>query len=1302
MNRSSAVFIICSIFTSIGAEDALVSGLRAEAQAIAAVRDGLVQRLDQAAAAAATGEPARTLVLKVPAAIAAKGAADKSRQPLEITIQRRNGAWLAGTATGYNKSRHPVAAVDLKLDATTLRGTVRVTLRSDGWLPPDLSTRTLDLALDLGLAATAVDGSVQVSGDFGSYESKANGQLTPIPAPRRAADQISPLPKATGEPAEAEALVAWATAAYQEIRAATISLGHPEAAFEQALLGTRLSAPGWDLAKPANRPLALAYVQELRALVTAPAAPADAIILDTLTYDDPGFGLRFGAGPMPEQDGIAVLPEDASSAAPGQDWRFVTHWQRLAVFPGDPVRQFDTPTLPDVVFAPGAAYKPDQARLGAGYKMPADGTFGWTGIASNIFQIPPPGQPFFPQTSQGHHGVTKGDYGIHGVMRGRWYGAATIRAVKDVELHAAVLADDYGKLWLNQRQVWASQATIMPAALIRLALKKGDNRVILACENEQKNSAFGLALCVKGGPLAPAAREALIKRTAEATLALPPLAVKGRFGDWTSRFPDANPPLAWDLKRKINVRWHTPLPDWSCANPVISGDQVYVLGEPHVLYCLDKDTGAIRWQRESHVFEFVPETERVAAMRAWMDAATVQDSPEVKAWNEQISVGTARLTDEKAQPPLSPEERRDFTAQVDTAKKERDAFVRAKTGLAGTWKSKLGVQDAGWYNVYGNSWGAPVADQDHVWVKFGTGVAACYDRNGKRLWMVRTGLSGGPGNIASPVLLGGTLVIQGQGSAVGGDASKWKAISAQFPPFCAHAMIGLDPLTGATRWIRPVMNTGAYGGGTGIVPLRLSNGTDTRELVLTGDSTVVDPKDGSMLTDCRGLGVGTWAGDPVMRGNRAFFHRGGKVEVLEFWLEASGSVGARRLPNLEGGDGYAGSVWHRDRLWGNNPRGSAPKQPVPFHELTISDARTGQRIPTIYPALRDGGLGYAAPAAAGDYVVITGNGTGPFGWSIDPTASAEIGFAKCDAEPWMATTCRIDGESMTATPVFEGGRMFLRTYRSAICIEITTEEGRLYALKAMAQHRYNEIPRKPEDISNRTVIPPSTWTPGEGVPVELVDRFTAPHGWLMAGPFATTAPDADTLGALGGPTKARPQVNAPFAYKDGEYRFVPLAAGHFTAFKGEELDMFKLPRYTARCKLDVLGASGSKANTTTWFLSAIDNKTDHWVRVDATRMKGVSIWLGGQPVADGDRVQLAAGIHPVLIQSVIGKIPPFLKDRKIEANIRFTDIPDPAGELKAWRAKVRAQQPLLQKIVDQLPACPERLQLNELIRAAQE
>ena len=71
-------------------------------------------------------------------------------------------------------------------------------------------------------------------------------------------------------------------------------------------------------------------------------------------------------------------------------------------------------------------------------------------------------------------------------------------------------------------------------------------------------------------------------------------------GDGTGIFAKQNPPVQWD--DTTNIRFRTPLPNWSNSSPIVVGDRVFCMSEPvdyaPELLCLDAHDGTLRWRRQ--------------------------------------------------------------------------------------------------------------------------------------------------------------------------------------------------------------------------------------------------------------------------------------------------------------------------------------------------------------------------------------------------------------------------------------------------------------------------------------------------------------------------------------------------------------------------------------------------------------------------------------------------------------------------------------------------------------------------------
>jgi len=81
-------------------------------------------------------------------------------------------------------------------------------------------------------------------------------------------------------------------------------------------------------------------------------------------------------------------------------------------------------------------------------------------------------------------------------------------------------------------------------------------------------------------------------------------------GDGSGRYPGATPVLEWSLTK--NVRWSAEV-GRSYASPVLAGDLVVVLSEPHLLIALDRAAGKEKWRKEIRSAELADPAARTAA-----------------------------------------------------------------------------------------------------------------------------------------------------------------------------------------------------------------------------------------------------------------------------------------------------------------------------------------------------------------------------------------------------------------------------------------------------------------------------------------------------------------------------------------------------------------------------------------------------------------------------------------------------------------------------------------------------------------
>lgn len=309
---------------------------------------------------------------------------------------------------------------------------------------------------------------------------------------------------------------------------------------------------------------------------------------------------RFGPYLPPQVLPNSTLPAYEASAA--QQWVQPSGWEFIG-----PIAVADEPIgppLPEVLPSPGSRYHlPGELNIDRSAKSTRRG--GWIEAEQINGWLRPPLAS----------GVEAG-----AATTFAWYAATEVESERGGTYWLAVETHDRGSLWVNGQLAWQSDANHNPhhPAMIQVELKAGMNQFLLRCANEFEEGAnarhkqvayfanFGdpaahhprgpldltrarLSIAVAGSP-----------RTAEVDVkprALPARSWRGYRGDGRSIYPEAQPPLVWDLDAGTNIAWQTPLPE-GFADPVYWGDRMFVSSEPGGIHVLDARSGKLLWEKQ--------------------------------------------------------------------------------------------------------------------------------------------------------------------------------------------------------------------------------------------------------------------------------------------------------------------------------------------------------------------------------------------------------------------------------------------------------------------------------------------------------------------------------------------------------------------------------------------------------------------------------------------------------------------------------------------------------------------------------
>ena len=982
---------------------------------------------------------------------------------------------------------------------------------------------------------------------------------------------------------------------------------------------------------------------------------------------DPDFGPWYGHGSLATNAVHANrLPDDASADG-SPHWRFVRNWQIVGPFPAS------QPTLaswhlPEFLDVNDASYLTDTNAMKRHKEtaIPDSQLVSWQRIQANVEEgLQRPWSPF----ARAHKSkIPK----YAGPIDCRSYARTEIHSPKNVDLWVAVGADDYCRLWINDRLVAASVGP--PDAPERVAcgeasFRKGTNTMVARCDNmaryAQKDnrrpsrraleSHFWVKVAIRGRPLDAAASKARQAQVAarEATIRNLPADVQGYRNNNTAYYPDARPVTAWDRKTGMNVIWraHLEFEAWggpygrnansSKAPPVFMGDRLIQLCEPHFVLCLDKRTGKVLWERDCNVLEFTAPDKLEECRRLWREYAKVRADLMSRGANGAEREATLRKRG------LSEEEVKAETARLGAAVREKGSAHR-RGGPATFWKlmydhGQFGRSAYGGWTGY--SYGSPVTDGEHVWVKFGTGVAACFDRDGNRRWMTKIPAEGEYSVCPSPLLAGDTFIVEVGASSERPDQGRF---SWEFT-----RLIGLDAVTGKERWRTPPLFRPTVTGSP--VVMKVTNGREDVSVVVTEGAAVVRVDDGKVMHQPWLMDAG-W-GSPTVAG-RDVFHAGGGLTASHPVMYDRDCIGLRprwRRPlpcGFDGGLAFAGG-----RLYGSGggqgAAGYVVFDTIERKLLRHEPPRPGEKVWRGMPP-QVNGRQYVPTIAAGDYVFVGQHGSAFHGRIPDGSL---CGVMQKRWDGLLVGQSHVE-RAWTSPPVFEGDRVYIRTDPSLLCLGYTGDEGRAYEADVNSLYIIGDLEAQPPADT-----PPVDIAPTEPEPRDKTAGFRrfVTYPIEVFGHFSTENAD-DVLAALGGPS----------GVAEGKVEEWPIEVA------GEKIDK----RHHRDCSMYGHSAVGGNTHFQdvefgkgAYFHAWLVNERERVVRVWA-QQEPPDIWIAGRRVPEGTRVRLKRGTYSLLARTYNTREWPAPKG----FYFRFEESSDVEAERKAWHRELRASKPELERI----------------------
>ncbi len=190
---------------------------------------------------------------------------------------------------------------------------------------------------------------------------------------------------------------------------------------------------------------------------------------------------------------------------------------------------------------------------------------------------------------------------------------------------------------------------------------------------------------------------------------------------------------------------------FSCYQPIVVGDKLFVASDPGFLICYDKSTGKQLWMRDTTAYDFVTEEERAANAELFKKIDADQ-----KRFREIAYAYKGNLDERKEMYELN-HEIRGSLKKVDKDKYHYDTKQEA-----------------------GNA-AQPVSDGSFIYTWHHNNIAACFDLDGKRIWKAyehEEGPHKRHGYKKSLVLIGDDVAVEVKKNIIGFDRKtgevKWR------------------------------------------------------------------------------------------------------------------------------------------------------------------------------------------------------------------------------------------------------------------------------------------------------------------------------------------------------------------------------------------------------------------------------------------------------------------------------------------------------------------------------------------------
>ncbi len=477
---------------------------------------------------------------------------------------------------------------------------------------------------------------------------------------------------------------------------------------------------------------------------------------------------------------------------------------------------------------------------------------------------------------------------------------------------------------------------------------------------------------------------------------------RNNLANWFLRvilFPDKNAAF-----EEENIAWRLSPPGWSCAQPVIAGDRLFVNGEYRTLTCVDKRDGKILWVRTVSYYDLATDDEKKASPEIFKELEPLAE--QLKALDESFVSGAASTN----------------KTAFGKAVTEKSALEGKIVGLmykVNREKYKKFIPGEG-----GVSAPTPATDGKQVYAFF-QGIMVCYDLQGNRKWIYLHPIMKDVehGQNSSPVIIGDKVILHDEQT------------------------VALDTATGRVVWEMPreewagIGTSGSYGkrylwGHGYFFSSSLIGATLGKEPLLVTLLDVVRARDGKVLTNMAPtLAIQT----PVVHDGVVYRISNGKSgdqsldiirlpagpdEPFVIQPEKPINIPSTNFPLWSNSCSSGSPLYHDGLLYSVNDDGvlsviDTAKRELVYQKLLDADLWN-------YHAYNPGRGGFAAsPALAGKYIYLFGNrGTCLV---IEPGREyRQVAKNRLANYPT---------ETTVSCPTFDGNRLYYRSLTYLYCIE---------------------------------------------------------------------------------------------------------------------------------------------------------------------------------------------------------------------------------------------------------------------------